>query len=171
MGDVPEGYVAHRSDVRLRLRFPSRRRDGPFFARIGDQLAAMPGVDGVDANPFTGSILVRTADAALVIQRAEREGLFRVAERKADGERKLFRQRGGRRTGRFSDGIGVRHLIGAGLAGAGVVQIARGNIFAPAVTMLWCAGDIFQMWRRPAGRPPDTDQAPTIASPRPLATE
>lgn len=160
MPDPVEGYVAHRTARRLRVRLPGRRRDVPFFETIRETLAGQPDV-AVAINPATASVLI-VGDVALATRRAEEAGLFvlrAVPARSAgpDGERRQGRtliQQGRHALHLVDQGMmrltgsrdSLRSMMLVGFLGAGVYQLSRGNILGPAITMFWRAGELLEMW-------------------------
>ena len=54
--DIPDAYVTHSSDGRLRLKV--KKGDKAYFARIRHAISTVKGVGKVTVNPGTGSILV-----------------------------------------------------------------------------------------------------------------
>src|ERR1700730_13203812 len=64
MSEPQEVYVAHSIRNRVRIKFPARRHDQAFFARLRPNLLARTGVIAVEVNPMTASVLIEH-DAAL----------------------------------------------------------------------------------------------------------
>ncbi len=151
-------WIVHRLPGRLRLRFPGYKQDVAFFAGLVEDIGGLPGVYAVRANPMTASLLIELdesraqtgrlhdwfADRNIELQTGEpppvaagpaiREGLERLdhyvglASRQATDLRSL----------------GV--LFFSSLA---LLQVARGQVLAPASSLLWYALDLL---RDPAGR-------------------
>ncbi|MGJ0508218.1 MAG: hypothetical protein ACR652_14085 [Methylocystis sp.] len=150
MAERPEAYVVHETPSRLRLRVPARRRDNAWFTEARRRLSqALPGAR-IEANPLTGSILICAPDAARGVD-AMADGPFRLcATPRAEGpiqnlsaQAEAFNERVRRLSGGFAD---ARTYIVAGLVLTAFVQIARGQVFAPAVTLLWYAGQAIHAW-------------------------
>ncbi len=59
-------YVKHRSPGRLRLRIPEARRRPETLRRIAEHARRMPGVTSTQFNPITGSVLISSAEDAII---------------------------------------------------------------------------------------------------------
>jgi hypothetical protein len=132
---------------------PSCKRDLAWFAQVKDRLAEIPGVEAVDVNELSGSILIvhDQTDIETLLAVAKKQGLFQIARpearRKAtlrqdvaEGFRTVNRRVSGA-TGGYAD---LWDVVFLGLAGAGVYQLLRGNIAAPMwYTAFWYALGIF----------------------------
>jgi hypothetical protein len=55
----PAARIVHRTRGRIRLKVPERRRDLAWFLELYDHLRRLPGVEEVQADPVTGSALLR----------------------------------------------------------------------------------------------------------------
>ncbi len=77
---LPLAEVSHAGIKRVRLRVLERRGDAGYFAQVVEKLAQLPGIERVEANPLTASVLVLPGSVldALGAQ-AEAAGLFRLA--------------------------------------------------------------------------------------------
>jgi len=185
MPDLPKAHVCHVMPNRLRLRIPDRRHDTAFFDAVKSRLSKWGSVERVAVNPTAGSVVVHFSDLVdLLAEHSARNDLFTLADadpRLLDGamessagaslaeqvrqgfaavDRTMRRWTGGQEDS--------RSLIFLGLFGAGIVQLLRGNMTAPAVTLFWYAGDALRLWDSlppagaAAGRPvPDNDRAAT----------
>ena len=120
--------IEHRLPGRMRLRVRDSRGDAAFFARVVRELHAVPGVRAVRANSMTGSLLIEHAGDEAPIFAAARERL--LFEPAPDG-----------RSGLVAAGIprSPLRLAAAGLAGAGLVQLARGRAMGAASESFWHA--------------------------------
>ncbi|MEW6218754.1 MAG: HMA2 domain-containing protein [Thermodesulfobacteriota bacterium] len=152
MGSLPEARLAHQLPGRARLRIPSRQGDPVFFAGLEPQLLALPGCLAVVSHAPRGSLVVHhTGSLQALARQARQAGLFDLAagpEAKrpwAQGpvsvavalrqEVRAADQQVRRATGGRFD---LPTLAGIGLLGAGVLQILRGNLRAPAwYTLFW----------------------------------
>ena len=147
-----KGYVAHHiPGHRIRIRVPHKKRDHPFFQTVAAQLN---GIDGVKASttPETGSILVHyQGDFAQLLISAAEAGLGELIDLEMGGEpleplvdrllnqggaieRKLLSSTGGQ--------VDVKTFAMLGLMLAAGVQLFRGQIFGPAVPLLWYTAEI-----------------------------
>ncbi len=76
----PQANISHQTTRRLRLRIPRRKRNVAYFARVRDELSHCEGVERVEANPHTGSVLIHHRSTPEAIARfAEEHHLFAVA--------------------------------------------------------------------------------------------
>lgn len=156
---LPTAHLIHQTRDRLRLRIPSRRGQAAYFERVVAEFAGHPGVDRIETNPVTGSVLLTPAvELAALVERAERAGLFTLGDPDATAPVPLAIgiARG------FQDlNNQVRQLTGGGLdlaslglvtlAGAAAVQLARGHVLASASTLLWYASELMRSGlRRPS---------------------
>lgn len=159
--ELPDGYICHLTNERVRIRIPDRRRDSAFFEKLRKQLSSWPSIERVDVNPITASVLIYFNDAtSLFDDHQEHNDMFRlvapdpattsfglngepIVETARKGlaaiDRSLREGSGGR--------IDLRALAFLGLVGAGLVQLVAGRISAPAVTLFWYAGDLLGVWR------------------------
>lgn len=161
---LPDAYITHAIQGRVRIRIPDRKGDAAYFSSLRDKLAALselPGIQRVEANPMTGSILVthtfdpQTLDLGLVAQYSEFNNLFRLrttaqpdppsasgslnkSPRKGNGN-------GGGLTGGDIDG-GMLAILG--LLGIAVIQLSRGNIMIPAISAVWYAYSLIKERQR-----------------------
>jgi hypothetical protein len=168
MPELPRAEIRHITTGRLRLRIPERRRDGAFFGRVRQGLAGWPGVVGVEVNPVTAGVLIHfTGAPAHLLAHARNDDLFRLVDQRAEPAALVDEIR----EGAMNVDRMLRHLTGGGdlrtavflaLLAGGIYQLFRGNIAAPAATLLWYAGEAVQIWGPPqAGA---TAPAPDTAS-------
>src|SRR5688572_29101315 len=78
---IPTARLCHAISGRMRIRIPDKRRDAAYFLETQRRLTTLDGIDTVDANPVTASLLLhhRSSEQAIV-EFARREGLFRLEE-------------------------------------------------------------------------------------------
>ena len=146
----PAAYVTHFTPGRVRLRIPARRHDPAFFAEVKTAVEAWPGIQEVQTNPRTASVLVFFSDPAAALAHAQDCHLFEVHEAEPTAshgsavpiaERAEDRARGlsgwlEQITGGRTD---LRSLLLLGLVGAAGYEVYRGNIQSPSTSLLWCA--------------------------------
>jgi len=173
MPDLPQAHVCHAMPNRLRLRIPERRHDAAFFDAVRSRLSEWDSVERVTVNPTAGSVVIHFSNPMdLLAEHAARNDLFTLADadpRLLDGAMESSAgnsmaeqvQQGfaavNRTMRRWTGGQeDFRSLIFLGLFGAGIVQLLRGNVTAPAVTLFWYAGDALRLWDSlpPATLPP-----------------
>jgi hypothetical protein len=135
--------VGHELPGRLRVRVPSRRHDHDYFARAADALAGCPGVEELDVNTATASLLVtHTTTTAAIRDFAQREGLFALASAPPPqpARRPLpLRQMDGRLAEITGGAVGLREALALAFLVMAVQQALRGNVMAPAASLLWYA--------------------------------
>ncbi len=149
----PAAYIAHFTPGRVRLRIPSRRRDSVFFAEVKMAVEGWPGIGEVRTNPRTASVLVLFSDAAAALAHAHNSDLFEIreaeppspsqpgvplayrAQEKARSLSRWLEQFTGGRTD-------LRSLLLLALVGAAAYELHRGNIRAPATSLLWYATEL-----------------------------
>lgn len=134
--------LEHASPGRIRLRFPHQRGNAQFFDQLVRMVRQHPSVVEADANPRTGSLLIRHTSTLDELGRAAVEmGLitktslarFEQRRRKPLSPLKAF----------------VRQAPSNGplllLAGLSAVRILRGRVAGPASEHFWHA---YIMWER-----------------------
>lgn len=133
------------------MRIPDRRRDSPYFNRLQQKLPALPGIEAVEVNPLTASLLLRhTLSTEAIVEFAETQGLFEaapgvsqpvtLAEHISNKLQSIDREIHALTRGT----IDLWSLLFLVLVGMGVGQISKGNVAAPATTLLWYAmGSLF----------------------------
>jgi hypothetical protein len=116
----------------------------------------VPGVRKIEVNPLTASVLVfhdfdlNTIDVKAIAEYTEWSGLFKVAPpgsstcSASDNIARSFREVD-RKIKAFTEGaIDIPTLTSLGLVGAGLFQIGKGNLAAPAWHVaFWYALNIF----------------------------
>jgi hypothetical protein len=140
--------LVHHISGRTRFRVVGRREDGPYFARLKEQLAQCPGVISVATSQLTGSVLVHhnASNADVLIAYARTMELFDIeagAARAADTSRVPATILTGS-IGQLDRWVrsesrpatDLRSLAVTGLVGAAVWQLLRGRIFPPATTLI-----------------------------------
>lgn len=160
MPDLPRGRISHRSAGRLRIRIPAKRRDEAFFGTVAERLSGWDSVDRVEVNPLTASVLVHCGNSdALVVEMERRNDLFAlVADPAENGDGKprivltdrvtrLWKQ-GDKALRRWSDGsTDIRSAAFVVLIATAAYQLLRGQVFPPAGTLLWDAGEMLKIWQ------------------------
>lgn len=140
-------YLCHCIPGRIRFRIPGQRGDENYFSMLAKKLAALPGIETVQVSPLTGSVLLTHALDAVddIGAFAKAQGLFEVTpppdpglpmgERIANSVHTFNHE-----LKKLSDGaFDYWSLIFFVLIGMAIYQILKGNIAAPATTLLWYA--------------------------------
>jgi hypothetical protein len=160
---TPAAHIAHRLQDRVRLRIPEKRHDTSYFALVADAFAALPGIRGVQANALTGSLLLHhhAVSPERISAFAQERSLFCVVAKRNDVMPLSARLSAGLHE--FDDKIRVHSdgrldfwgAVFLLLAGVSIIQVAKGNILAPASTLLWYALGTFAVPQQ--FRPLDAD--------------
>ena len=150
MSDLPQdAYVSHLSSGRLRVKIPSKKGNVVFFSSLKDQLSSLPGVENIEVNPVTGSILlIHSLDSESVADFLKAQQLLKVRPGKDfnfhQEVTRVFNAADRQVTGFIGGGINLGALAFLGLVGAGVYQILRGNFAAiPWYSAFWYGLSIF----------------------------
>jgi len=150
VSDSVSAFVGHETPGRLRLKIPSRKGDGAFFEQVQKRLFQCEGIEKVEVNAVTGSILCihhtsLDAVAAYVRKkkvfdlRRETPGPGSVRQQVSGSFADLNRQIRGAMSGQ----VELWNLVFLFLIGSGVYQVARGNITAiPWYTAFYYAFNI-----------------------------
>jgi len=154
--------IAHQIEGRTRLRALERPVDGAAFAEFAERLAACPGVDALDARHTTGSLVIEHPGMdALELNGcvAQAGGVIETATAVAPADPLQPVRNGTRRVDTAlsqltAGGLDARTLTFMVVFGMAVVQIMRGQVMVPAVSLLFYA---FDLLRLPEGQ---SDQAP-----------
>lgn len=146
-------HIAHALPDRVRIRIPEKRHDIGYFAALADAFGALPGIEGVRVNAMTASVLLHhRLSSARIAEFAERQALFRVMAQGSDAVVPLSARLAGglqllddkirvHSDGRL-DFWGTVFLL---LVVMSITQLAKGNVFAPASTLLWYALGTFSV--------------------------
>ncbi|GAB4261268.1 MAG: hypothetical protein Kow0065_11770 [Methylomicrobium sp.] len=154
-GDCPFAFVKHRLPGRVRLKIPEKRGDFCFFDRLADALTECTDVTQLQLNPPAASVLIsyRTENAfQMIADFAEARGLFSLSDKPYDDPPISLSKLP--LTALTSNGLSMvdhslvdvssgrldgRSLLFLALLGLAVHQLVRGNVMAPAATLLWYA--------------------------------
>jgi hypothetical protein len=129
---VPEAALCHVSPGRIRVRVPAMRGDDEYFRAVERDLSGHFGA--VVANSATASILLTDSDMSVSDLRhiAAERALFALAERRATAAEP--------RGARVVLELPAVPLTTAALFGLlALVQLLRGQVLAPATSLLWYA--------------------------------
>ena len=149
---LPQAIVSHRTAERLRIKIPSRKGDGAFFASVKKSLDRDLTYNLVQVNALTGSVLIVDSgiDLSALANYSSKERLFTVEHRLAPVQplgRTLFVPvlDLNRKIREFTDGaVDFPGLIFLALCGFGIFEILRGNFRPPPwYTAFWYAFGIF----------------------------
>lgn len=146
----PKADVVHQAPGRMRIRIPSERGNSAFFAEVSRQLGECLGVTGVETNPVTASVLIRhTSSLAGILGFAREHGVFLVEEAKRVPlqKRAAANLEGISRNLQLIAGeeIDLNSAILVVLTGMAAHQAIKGNVVAPAATLMWYALSMLRM--------------------------
>jgi hypothetical protein len=157
MADLPEAFICHVSTGRVRVRIPSKKNDRDYFSRLTEYLSPLPGVQKVEANPLTGSILVlhnidlkSVDDLKPVADYSEMSGLFKIIVPEtsvrplAHDVAASFAALNETVKAATSGTLDIPTLAFVGLVGVSIVQMSEGVVAVPAITALWYASTILK---------------------------
>ncbi|HEX6442290.1 MAG TPA: hypothetical protein VF007_08895 [Stellaceae bacterium] len=159
---LPQARVCHYAGGRLRVKIPERRRDEAFFGKVRDRLSGWDSIERVEVNPLTASVLVEfTSLFDLFAENAMKNDLFEVdfdALQATMEKPPALTQQASEVFGKAdaalrhwtADGADLRSAIFLVLLAGGIYQLLRGNIAAPAATLLWYAGATLRLWDAPS---------------------
>jgi hypothetical protein len=151
---IPEdAYMSHMSSGRLRVKIPSKKGDETFFSEMKAWLSGIPGMERVEANSLTGSVLmVHSIDQETIVDfmkannlNLPRAGLHSTHSSGFHREATdAFSTLDKRVKSFIGEGVNIGALAFLALVGAGTYQIAKGNFAAiPWYTAFWYALNIF----------------------------
>jgi hypothetical protein len=148
-----KAYLVHKAPGRLRLRVPEMRGEAPFFRELVARISPLEDIELVQANPDTGGILILhrrdTQQAVLdrlasVVNLTEEEYVPpSVFSRAVTGLGKLDEVIARETRG----GSSLSSVIFLVLVGMALAQITRGQVMAPASSLLWYALDLTRVKR------------------------
>jgi hypothetical protein len=131
---------------RVRLHIPSKKHDPEYFARVGQKLTELEGVQAVRTDSRTGSLLITHEGELDAISRfAERHGLFSLITTTAAAvllADKLTDQVGDLDEGliQFTRGqMDLKSMMVLALAAGAAFQVLRKQVLPPAFTLVWTA--------------------------------
>ena len=160
--ELPFAFVSHQVDGRVRLRVPDMRRQDEYFQRLRQRLADLPGLRRLTTNTRTASVLIEYSGQLESLEElGSRLGLFRVQNRPHPHSVSewlyTLTSHPDHLLKRFTDGrVDAAGLTALTLAGAGVLQIMRGQALPAGWTLLWNATNLI----RDVGSPPSKSVSP-----------
>jgi hypothetical protein len=150
---LPEAYISHMISRRLRIRIPSRKGDVLFFGEMHKRLSCFDGIERVEVNALTGSVLlIHAVDLREIADFARQNNLFSILDTKIYRKqtyvsRKIsetFRDINHKVIISTKGFANIPDLLVLTFLGLSIFQISRGNFMAPAwYTALWYAMNIF----------------------------
>ncbi|MFI5304684.1 MAG: HMA2 domain-containing protein [Nitrospiria bacterium] len=157
---LPEAFITHFISGRVRIKIPSKKGDDAYFLSIKERFSGLPGVQKIEINSLTGSILIlhtfdpESLDVKELKAYTELNSLFRLEGggpgpnrpslkiRKRFGE--TFQGLNQKMKDLTNEEIDLPTLAFMLLLGIGIYQIGAGNFAAPAwYVAFWYAMNIF----------------------------
>jgi hypothetical protein len=148
---LAEAYIRHSIAGRLRIKIPSQRGNLSFFTNIQDQLAGCQGIERIEANPMTGSLLLyHLLEIQSIANYAKVHGLFEIRSMTRSSTSfsktltETYKQFNKKITAATEGYANIPDLAFIALIGLGIYQIVQGNFAAPAwYAAFWYALNIF----------------------------
>ena len=146
----PQAQIVHQTRGRLRLRIPEKRKDLPYFVGLYEQLQQTPAVEEITMNPLTGSVLLQfdagrrnTLIGALADSRLIELGAIPASGiPPADGSRRNKGQLDRSLPGQIRSATDARTVLFLIVLGLSIHQLLKGQILAPALTLLMYGADL-----------------------------
>jgi len=152
---LPRAYVVHRSRQRVRLRVPEKKGDAGWFRDAALALERLDWVDAVETRPASASLAIRCLSTDGVEARLERSGQFRfqadppplptVDQQVRIGMERLDRLL----RDSASEEANLRSLLFLVMLILAGIQMTRGQVMVPAVSLLWYAMELVLAGRKP----------------------
>jgi hypothetical protein len=144
---LPDAAISHSAYGRTRFRVPSKRGEHAFFAKVAERLQRVEGIEGVEVNSATGSILVNhRLPLEGLLEQGRRRSLFRVDDGPSPHLGDQLRHRFGLLNGgisRLTEGrLDLEDLALIVLIAVGVRQLLAGQFAAPALTAFFYAATL-----------------------------
>ena len=135
-------HIVHQLPGRVRLRVSGEALTAEDLTRLTEAIARVPGVIVCVGRLVTGSLIVEhDGDFSAVADQAASQGLFELAEAPEAKPVGLIAEEGltyaDLRLRELSNGqFDLRSTLGTLLIGLAILQLARGQIVGPAMTLL-----------------------------------
>jgi hypothetical protein len=152
---IPEAYIVHKVNDRLRIKVPSKRGDKSFFASVEKKFSEQSGGETVVVNPDTASVLfLGRFTAKHIAEVAQQSELFKLETKTRRRETLLSGVKDTFRTAdksllKITGGeLDIPSVVFLGLITHGIYQFARGNFTGPPwYTAFWYALGLFSKSR------------------------
>lgn len=142
---IPSAYIAHQMEHRTRIRIPSRRNSISFFSGLERELSLFDGVEKVQSNPRSASVLVTHKGAfdaiasfskshnLFIIKKEKQSGstepwTYPISERISELDQRLKASTRGR--------WDIPTVSATGIIGLSILQMFRRQWLPPAWTLL-----------------------------------
>jgi len=135
---IPEAYIVHKVNDRLRIKVPSKRGDKSFFASVEEKFSKHAGGETVVVNPDTASVLfLGRFTAKHIAEVAQQSDLFKLEtktrrhETLLGGVKDMFHTADKGLIKMTGGGLDIPSVVFLGLISHGIYQFARGNFTGP----------------------------------------
>ncbi len=135
---IPEAYIVHKVNDRLRIKVPSKRGDKSFFASVEKKFSGQAGGETVVVNPDTASVLfLGRFTAKHIAEVAQQSDLFKLEtktrrhETLLGGVKDMFHTADKGLIKMTGGGLDIPSVVFLGLISHGIYQFARGNFTGP----------------------------------------
>jgi len=145
---LPAAYVVHRTRQRVRLRVPEKRGDEEWFVQTAVALGRLSWVDRVETAAVSASLILHCGDSDRLDECLSQTGVLMflgnpprvpsAAEQVKSGVARLDRALQSGAPGN-TDLRSLLFLLMLVLAG---VQMARGQVLVPAISLVWYAMEL-----------------------------
>ncbi|MGJ0429443.1 HMA2 domain-containing protein [Methylobacter sp.] len=147
----PSAFIKHQLPGRVRLKIPQKRGDINYFNRLEELFSHFLGINALKLNPSTASIVISHENGVSfqdIAEFAKTKNLFNLVEKTEDHDEtipnlyiKALTLTGFNRFDRalldYSKGrLDARSFLFLTLIGLAIHQAARGNVLAPASSLL-----------------------------------
>lgn len=164
---VPQAHLVHQMKGRLRIRIPSAKGHETYFSRVRDSFEECPGVETVEVNHRTASVLfLHDSEIASIAKHGHEHELFtlkpsEISRKTFFGNVTYIFRSFDEKIRRFTRGeLDFAGLVFAILLISGLYQITRGNVTVPPwYTAFWYALGIITR----AHFDTELDQVPEVA--------
>lgn len=144
---LPRAYLVHILDHRLRIRIPTRRESKRYFSRLESELKNCQQIISIKANPLTASLLLSYDGKVSDIKTyAENHQLFKlktnpeITKRAPQPLSKIISRELNlldKKLSFHSSGtLDLPSIVFTCLIGATAIQLYRGSLFPPALSLL-----------------------------------
>lgn len=151
MHDLPDAFLSHRISGRARLKIPSKKGDFDYFKSLKEQISKCGGIETMEVNPVSGSILIiHTLNIEKIAEYARDRNIFNLKNNRPVSANlrftvsKTFKDINGKIKGITGGDMDIADIAFLTFLGLGIYQVSRGNFIAPAwYTAFWYALSVF----------------------------
>lgn len=139
---LPQAFVTHRMQGRVRIRVPSMRNQAAYFENLRQRLATLPGLRRLTTNTRTGSVLIEyTGDIGELEALGQKLELFQLGARQHPYSLSDYLSAATSKPDAFlknlTDGrVDAAGLTAVALAGLAVRQVVAGHALPAGWTLL-----------------------------------